>query len=397
MSKDGPEFGAVLTATELEGCAPAADLSRWIARGRSPDSGRGTRTGFASSWAEDLEQLASLGVRAVALTLEWADLEPTPGGLSGPAIEFRRDLLRRAAELGMTPWAVLVDGTLPGWFADDEGGFEDERARGLLWPRHIDWVGETFGDLVGGWIPQREPLLRAVRSHLLGTRPPGRRDAVKAAEAVRAAMLADGEAWRLLAGTAPVATYQTARAIVPDPEDAKARPLAAGLERLLWHPWVSAIGEGRLVVGDLPVRTVDHLRGAFDRVVVELRPAIRIDGAGRWHRHPADATPGPSGLAAWPDAMAEAAARVVDEVADRPIIITGDLGDVADDGRSRPDHQQAAMAIVDDLSLAGWWQSSPFDGYDPDRGFARRPGLMTEDRVEQPAAAKYREAATGSP
>ena len=387
------ECGAVLTATELEGCAPAADLSRWIAAGRSPNSGRTGRSGFSSSWAEDLEQLATLGVNTLALTLEWAELEPTPGQWSSPAIEFRRDLLRRAAELGMTPWAVLVDGTLPGWFADDEGGFGDDRARGLLWPRHVDWIGETFGDLVGGWIPQREPLLHAVRGSLLGTRPPGRRDPLKAAEAVRSAMLADGEAWRLLAGTAPVATYQTARAIVADPEDVRARPLAAGLERLLWHPWVSAIGEGQLVVGDLPIRTVEHLRGAFDRVVVELRPALRIDGTGRWHPHPADAVPGPGGLAAWPDAMAEAAARVADEVADRPIIIAGNLGDVSDDGRSRPDHQQAAMAIAADQDLAGWWQSSPIDGYDADGGFGRYPGLITADRIETPAAAKYQEAA----
>ena len=145
------EYGVVLTATELEGCSPAADWSRWIARGRAPDSERGSpRTGFASSWAEDLEQLAGLGASTVTLTLEWADLEPQPGDIDNAAVEFRRDLLRTASELGLTPWACLVDGTLPGWFADDEGGFVDDRARGLLWPRHIDWIGETFGDLVQG-------------------------------------------------------------------------------------------------------------------------------------------------------------------------------------------------------------------------------------------------------
>lgn len=393
-SDAGMEFGAVLTATELEGCSPAADWSRWIGRGRAPDSERGSlSTGFASSWAEDLEQLAGLGADAVVITLEWAELEPTRGRVDDAQIEFRRDVLRAVAENGMVPWVCLVDGTLPGWFAEDEGGFVDDNARGLVWPRHIDWIGEIFGDLVGGWIPQREPLHWALRRYLRGTAPPGRRDVVKAAEAVRAAMLADGEAWRLLKGTAPVATYQTARQIYFDVDDVKARPQAAGLERLLWHPWVSSLTEGRMVVGDLPVKTVDHLRDAFDRVIVELRPPVRLDGDGRWHPHPADQAPGPTGFVAWPEALAEAVHRVTDELDGQTVIAAGNLGDIADDGRARPDHQQLLMEMVEDQTLQGWWQSSPIDGYQFEHGFGLKPGLISSDRVETAAAEKYRAAA----
>lgn len=390
----GHEFGAVLTATELEGCSPAADWSRWISRGRAPDSNRGSGViGFTESWVEDLEQLAGLGVSALAITIEWAELEPEQGRFNPSALEYRRDLMQAASDRGMAVWGCLVDGTLPGWFAEDEGGFEDDRSRGLLWPRHIDWIGENFGDLVSGWIPQREPLHWALRRQLLGVAPPGRRDPVKAAKAVQAAMLAEGEAWRLLQGTAPVATYQTARQIYAKADDVKARPQAVGLERMLWHPWVSAITEGQLVVGDLPSKTVDHLRDAFDRVIVELRPSLRVDADGRWLHHPADRTPGPTGLAMWPQVQAEAVARVVDELGGKPIVAAGNLGDVADDGRARADHMQAMTALVDDLSLAGWWQSSPIDGYHFEHGFELRPGLVRADRSETAAAEKYREAA----
>lgn len=391
MTTRPPALGAVLTATELEGCHPAADWSRWILKGRAPDSRRGTAVvGFRDSWPEDLEQLAALGVTELCITLEWAALEPRRGEHDQADVEFRRDLLGAARRLGMSAWACLVDGTLPGWFAEDEGGFDDHEAANLIWPRHIDWVGETFGDLVDGWIPQREPLLWALRRNLLAAAPPGRTDPLKASEAVRSAMLADGEAWRLLRGTAPVATHQTVRLIVPDPDDAKAGPRAAALERLLWHPWVGAITEGRLIAGDLPERQVDHLRDAFDRVIIELRPSIRVDGEGRWHHHPADLTPGPRGLAMWPEAQAEAAARVLDEVGERPVVASGDLGDVADDGKARPDHQQAMGDIVDDLSLAGWWQASPIDGYHFGHGFSLQPGLLTVDRSETPAVDKFR-------
>ncbi len=388
----------VLTATEVEGCSPAADWSRWIAAGRAPDSDRGgPSVPFPRSWREDLEQLAGLGATSIVLTLEWAELEPQPGQHPPDAVEFRRDLLTTAAELGLRPWACLVDRTLPGWFADDEGGFDDDRARNLLWPRHIDWVGETFGDLVAGWIPQREPLLQALRRYWLGTAPPGRRDGLKAAGAVRDAMLADGEAWRLLRGTAPVAAHHTARLVVADADDPEAGPRARSIERLTWHPWIGALTEGRLQVGELPERTVDHLRDAFDRVVVQLRPSIRVDGGGRWLHHPADRRPGPTGLVAWPDALAEALARVVDELEGRSLVAAGDLADVTDDGRSRPDHQQRLLALVDEPGLDGWWQTSPIDGYHFGHGFALRPGLIRADRTETAAAGKFREAARAAP
>lgn len=403
----GREYGAVLTATESEGCSPAADWSRWIAGGRAPDSGRGSPgVPFPRSWAEDLEQLASLGVQALAITLEWAELEPRQGEHPAEAIEFRRDLLRTATDLGMTPWACLVDRTLPGWFAEDLGGFDDERSRGLVWPRHVDWIGETFGDLVSGWIPQREPILHALRRFWLGTAPPGRPDPIRAAKAVRDTMLAEGEAWRLLRDTSPVAAHHTVRMVVParHPETgvvgAAARARAAAIEGLLWHPWIGALTEGRLAVGDLPERPVAHLRDAFDRIVVQLRAPIRVDGDGRWHHHPADHRPGPTGLVAHPGALADALARATGELDGRAIVAAGDLADVTDDGRgqgpspsARADHQQLVMGLVDEHDLAGWWQTSPIDGYHFERGFGLRPGLITAERTETAAAQKYREAA----
>jgi len=393
----------VLTATELEGCSPAADWSRWIAAGRAPDSGRGTAAvPFARSWAEDLEQLAALGADAVVLTLEWAELEPRPGVHSPEAVEFRRDVLRGATAAGMRVWGCLVDRTLPGWFAEDEGGFEDDRGRGLLWPRHVDWIGETFGDLVDGWIPQREPLLQALRRFWLGTAPPGRHDATRAAKAVRDAVLVDGEAWRLLRGTAPVATHQTACLVQADGDDPLTRPQAAAIERLLRHSWIGALTEGRLQAGDLPEREVDHLRDAFDRVVVQVRPPIGVDGRRKRTRRRGAPPPGSTGRVASPEALAEALHRVTDELEGREIVAAADLADVADDGRpgapstARSDHEQFLLALVDDQDLAGFWQSSPIDGYHFEHGFALHPGLLTADRSETAAAAKFQEVAGAS-
>ncbi|MCP4222644.1 MAG: family 1 glycosylhydrolase [Actinomycetia bacterium] len=385
------ETGAVLTATEVEGVASPADWSLWVRRGRAPKPE--LKTPFADSWTEDIEQLASLGISALQITLEWAALEPRPGEHDEIAIEFRRQLIQEAKANGLQVWACLVDGTLPGWFADDAGGFIDDQARSLIWPRHIDWIGEHYGDLVDGWVPQREPITWALRRYLLATAPPGRSDPVVAAKAVQAAVLADGEAWRLLKGTAPVAMYQTGRTIRPRNDDIKAKPRAADLERLLWHPWMRALGQGQLLVGDLPPRTVDHLRGAFDRLIVELRPAIEVDGTGHWHPYPADRAQGPTGWVAWPESMAENLRRVADEL-EREIVAAGNLADVNDDGRARPDHLQATLDLTAeataDTTVIGWWQSSPIDGYHWERGSSINPGIIRQDRTEADAAKTLR-------
>jgi len=387
------EKGVVLTATELEGYAPASDWSLWVQRHRAPQVD--LATSFAESWPEDVEQLATLGITSMQITLEWASLEPEPGRYDETAIETRRQQMEAAKAAGLNVWACLVDGTLPGWFADDEGGFIDDKARTLIWPRHIDWIGEQFGDLVDGWVPQREPISWALSRYLWAQAPPGQvASPTKAARAVQAAVLADGEAWRLLKGTAPVAMYQTARSIRAKPDDVKATPQANGLERLLWHPWMSALGEGELVVGNLPSRQVDHLRGAFDRVIVELRPSVEIDGSGALRAHPTDQATGPSGFVAWPEAMAENLRRSADELGDHQIVAAGNLADVADDGRARPDHVQAVLDLTaeaaNEASVVGWWQSSPIDGYHWGRGSSIRPGLINAERQDSPAAETFR-------
>ncbi len=381
------EKGVVLTANEVEGYSPAADGSRWIRSGKTPPPSAAPT--FSHSWAEDLEQLAGLGITAIQITLEWADLEPHSGQHDEQAIEFRRELLQASRALGLTTWACLVDGSLPGWLLDDQGGFLDDRTRNIVWPRHIDWIGEHFGDLVDGWVPQREPLTWALRRYLLAEAPPGRRDPTVAAEAVRAAMLAEGEAWRLLRGTAPVATYQTARPVraqtaLSGEEHIKARPQAQLVERLLWHPWLSSVTEGLLIVGNLPQREVDHLRGAFDRVIVELRPGIEIGPEGQWRRQRPDV-----------GSMAETLRRVADELGSHEVVAAGSLAGVVDDGRTRPDHVQQALdataEAIEETSVVGWWQSSPIDGYHGDQAGTLRPGLIAHDRTETAAAATFRD------
>ncbi len=367
-------LGAVLTESELAGVPATSDWSRWIASGRAPSSGDGT--GYQTTWADDLAQLALLGFNEVAITLEWAALEPRGGHPNEARVEHYREVFQAARQLGLAPWACLVDGTLPGWFVDDEHGFVDDRARTLLWPRHLDRMGENFADLVAGWIPQREPVHHAVRNNLLALGPPGGRDLDATAKAVRAAVLADGEAWRVLGGSAPVATYQTARLFEPVTDNLPATERARWLDGLFRRSWGAAITEGVIGVDGYPT-TVDHLREAFDRIIVQLRPAVRIDVHGTW-------SPMPLGFLA--EGLLTAFEHTCDSLPETEKLAAADLTPVDDDSDAQAQHLRTLHEGVLDRNGDGWWQSSPIDGWHWERGFDGRGGLIDAARSERDVA-----------
>lgn len=357
-----PPRGFLLTASELEGVAPTADWSRWIGSDRAPDSTDGG--GFRSSWRDDLEQLAQLGATEIAVTLEWARLWPTPKAPDGEEVEYRRDLLATIGELGLSPWVCLVDGTLPGWFVDDERGFTDDKTRNLLWPRHVDWVGETFGDLVGGWVPMREPRQWAAWGQLVGATPPGNQRRRDMQKLVRAVTSAEIEADRLLRGSAPVATYVTGRTVLGEFDNVKAAPHAAWLVDHLGQHWLHDLAEG-------------PARDAFDRIIVQLRPGISVNGEGAW-----------SALAGGHDADALLAPLepVMASSGDRKVVAAGDLAGVPDSGSARAEHLRAMVSGSAEVGATGWWQSSPIDGWHWQHGFAAAPGVIDRNRAVRSGA-----------
>jgi hypothetical protein len=132
--------GAVLATSETFGFSPSADLG--------PTDGNG----FETRWPDDLIVLADLGLTDVRLTLDWARLQPRPGGLASDWVELYQQILSATDDARLRPWATLHDGSVPRWF-DDEGGLTDDEAFVRWWPRWVEQAAEHFGDLVHGWVP----------------------------------------------------------------------------------------------------------------------------------------------------------------------------------------------------------------------------------------------------
>lgn len=371
-----PRRGAVLTSAELDGISRHADWQYWL----DPRAATGDDEPLdVSRWIADLDLLVELGIGEIIFTPEWARLEPRPGVHDPVVCSLIRDILGHAHRRGLRIWLCLLDGSAPGWFTYDEHGFGDTRARGLLWPRHVEWVGETFGDLADGWIGIREPVNLAVRSRLLDLAPPGGRDRVKGAEAIRDLLLAEAEALRVLHNSAPVAGYHSARVPVADDGDVKATRHRNHWDQLLYESWSQALIDGSVTVGDLPPRSAPILRDAYDEVFIQLRPPVRIDGEGTWTPH------GPTHLI---ERLLDGLARAQDVLGERAILAVADLAPCPDPATAGGLHYlDELMAGAEEVGTAGWFQSSPIDGFHWEAGDRLNPGIIGRDRVPKPAAA----------
>lgn len=399
---EGFIWGTGASSTQTEGAAPRSDWYAWERAGKAPPSGEGN--GFATRYAEDFQLFAEHGLTHHRLSLEWARLEPEPGRHDPAAVEHYTAVLRAARDAGISIWACLHHFTLPGWFSDDEGGFVDRQARSRYWHRHVDWVAETFGDLIHGWKPINEPIAFALLGWRLGVHPPGRRDQAGFAEALEATHLANHEAWRLLrSGDQPVATIHNLTPLFPatrgrNPDErAVAEERTRRFDEFSWC-WARALREGVLEVpGRAPIQ-LDDLAGAFDLVGFSyyFAQAVYADGFGPY---PTDAKVGPMGYAPWAEGLGIVLRRLAEELPGRALLVD-ECGVGTDDDTWRVEILRDSLAQVEDaladgIDVRGFFHWTGVDNYEWDYGFDVSFGLFDRDRNARPSAALARAFATG--
>ena len=392
-------WGLAITAAGGSGLAPRSDWSRDVDLGLLAPSADGA--GFGVDFPSDLELFAEIGVRSLRWTIDWARLEPQPGRWDPDAVDHVTEVLRAAKRAGVSVWAVLHDGPLPGWFTDDQRGFGDTDGLRRTWPRHVDRVAETFGDLVAAWVPILDPFQRAVDGHLVGARPPHRRDPERFLDALRALHLAGAEAWRLLSsGGIPVACcidtcpYEPAmRSREPD-ERLTARSRAEELDRLRFGPWIRALNDGVVSIPGRAEIEIDGLAGGYDIVGLTYRGAHSVFADGSMAQFPIDAVPTPDGRAPWSEGLGVVLRRCADALPHRRFAVLG-TGLTAFEDDRRSEVLDASMlelerAHDDRIAIdAAFWESA-IDGWTPECGLAVPDGVIDRARHPRPSAAILR-------
>jgi beta-glucosidase len=385
---EGFWWGTGASSTQCEGAAPASDWWDWERAGRAPSSGDGN--GFATRYAEDFALLAGLGLTHHRLSIEWARVEPEPGRHDPAAVEHYRDVLQAAHQAGISPWVCLHHFTLPRWVAG-AGGFLVESTRTGAWARHVDFVAETFGDLVAGWQPINEANFYSVVGYRGAGLPPGHDDRAEAAQVDEAIQLANAEAAvRLRQTGAPVSSIFALSAIVAQDEDPATRSRADRLFETLWAPGLGLFRDGVLRVrGREPVARPD-LAGAFDLIGFSYYAAMGVAG-GRVTIHPPGAAVSPLGYGIWADGVGVVLDRLHAEVPGTPLLVA-ELGIGTDDDEERAAYLERGLAVVHDaigrgIDVRGLFHWTAVDNYEWLHGFDVSFGIMDRDRQVRPSAA----------
>lgn len=382
-------WGTASSSTQCEGAAPRADWYRWEQEGHAPRSGDGN--GFATRFAEDFRLLAEHGLEHHRLSIEWARIEPVEGKRDRDEIDRYIDVLRSARDAGVQVWVCLHHFTLPGWFGDDLRGFLDERGRSYYWARHVDFVAETYGDLVAGWKPINEPLAYAATGWLLGQHPPGRTDVAAFYEALEATHLANHEAWRLLrSGDKPVATVHDVSPLYAG-GDERSRAALAAYDDAQWGCWVRALTDGVLAVGDRAPIERDDFVGAFDLIGFSYYRAHRVLADGTTAPYPDGARVGPLGYAPWSEGLGLTLRRLADELPGRDLVVAEHgVGTDDDDWREevlKASLDQVEAALADGVPVRGFFHWTGIDNYEWLHGYDVPFGLFDRDRNARPSAA----------
>lgn len=397
-------WGVAATASGSLGVAPRSDWGGWESEGRLPASTGGN--GFADEHGSDLALLAETGVRSLRWTIDWARLEPRQGHWDTGFSDFVTEVLRAARDVGIDVWAVLHEGPLPGWFAEDERGFRDPTGIRRTWPRHVDRVAETFGDLVAAWVPVLDPFTIAADGYLEGRRPPGRTDEHAFTDALRELHLVSYEALRLLRSGDPLVaccldtepTHAGVHTREPDERDA-ARSRAATAERLRTGTWLRALRDGVLSVPGRAEVELDGLAGGYDVVGLTYRGARTVFADGTDGPYPADAPVAADGRSPWAEGLGEVVRMLADELPGRRLAVLGTgLTDPADDWRTELLHDTAAQlqaAVDDGVPLTDAFWESGIDGWTPECGFEAPDGIVSRSRDRRASADALLGLATG--
>ena len=175
-------WGAATSAYQVEG-AVAQDgrgESIWDRFSHTPGRTFAGQTGDVAAdhyhrWAEDVRQMAVMGLRAYRFSIAWPRIMPGgTGRVEERGVAFYDRLVDALLEHGITPAATLYHWDLP-QAIQDRGGWAN-RDTVEAFEAYAAVVFERLGDRVPIWITHNEPWVVAFLGHLKGIHAPGVRD-----------------------------------------------------------------------------------------------------------------------------------------------------------------------------------------------------------------------------
>lgn len=211
---------------------------------------------------EDIAFAVESGLTQLRFGVNWAEMQPKAGIVVGDWVERYRFAAETCTGLGIEPWFMLLPQQFPKWF-ENEGGFLDERAAGRFWPRWVEAVTDTLGDVAAGWIPIEAPFALAERIVPNDPRRHG--------DVVNTLTVAWRDAWRILRGGQPVATSIDVKVIRPKDETIQEAELSRREDQLRWRVWLQGLRDGTISIPGRADRELADFAGSCDIMGVRAR------------------------------------------------------------------------------------------------------------------------------
>jgi beta-glucosidase len=122
----------------------------------------------------DIALMKKMQLKAFRFSIEWADIEPSPGKINEAAIRQYHILCDKLLASGIQPVLTLHHFTHPIWF-EEMGGFEEEENITYF----IDYckrMVRELGSKVKMWATFNEPGVYVFQSYIRGVWPPGKKE-----------------------------------------------------------------------------------------------------------------------------------------------------------------------------------------------------------------------------
>ena len=165
-------------------------------------------------WAEDVDLIASYGLRAYRFSIAWPRIQPDgTGAANQKGVDFSRRLCERLLEKGIRPAATLYHWDLPQGL-QDRGGWQN-RDIVQRFAEYAAIMYDALGDSVAWWITHNEPWVAAAIGHRMGAHAPGLNDPEAELRVAHHLLLSHGAAVEGYRATGLVAPIGIALSLYP--------------------------------------------------------------------------------------------------------------------------------------------------------------------------------------
>lgn len=405
-------WGTATAAAQIEG--------GWLEDGRTPSiwdlaTTKQIKTGENNHvacdhyhlWAEDVELMASLSVNSYRFSISWSRIEPEKGKFNPKGIAFYLRLVRALKKKGIEPLVTLYHWDLPQW-AQAEGGWKNpEIVR--LFARYARVVVEALSEDVRYWIPLNEPQCFIMIGHIFGGHAPFRKDVPALRTLVRHALLAHGEAVKVIrkyAKTTPIVGTAMATCV--------ALPLSTkpeAIEKAKWYSfdylpgelnnsiWSDPILLGRatkLMKGKLSVDDLNTINQPLDFIGLNVYQPINDNIPDPKYRFPKTEPRNVMGWVVHPECLYWSLRFFHERYPDLPLMVTENgaavVDEVSDDGQVHDPERTETIrgflgavknALEDGVPVIGYQVWSLMDNFEWAEGTRPRFGLIYTDYETQ--------------